>query len=70
MQNVRLSVPDMKCDSCANAIQSALSNLVSVGQTDISLEAKTVAVELEDGGLVEALIEAIAAAGYRATPLD
>jgi copper chaperone CopZ len=70
MQNVRLSVPDMKCDGCANAIQSALSNLVSVGQADISLEAKTVAVELEDGGLVEALIEAIAAAGYRATPLD
>ena len=70
MNNVTLSVPDMKCGGCANAVRSALSKLDSVSQADVSLEAKTVAVELEDSVSVETLIDAIAAAGYRASLLD
>ncbi len=70
MKNVTFSVPDMKCGGCASAVRSALSKLDSVKRADVSLESKTVAVELEDSGSVEALIEAIAAAGYRASFLE
>ena len=70
MPNVRLSVPDMKCNGCANAVRSALSEVDAVKAAEISLEEKTVTVELEDGGAIEALVEAIASAGYRATLLE
>ncbi len=70
MKNVTLSVPDMKCGGCANAVRSALSRLDSVSQAEVSLESKTVSVDLDDGSPVETLIDAIAAAGYRASLID
>jgi copper chaperone CopZ len=70
MKSVTLSVPDMKCGGCARAVGSALSKLDSVKRADVSLESKTVSVDFDDGSPLQALIDAIAAAGYRASLID
>ena len=69
MTSITLSVPDMRCDGCASAVESALSKLDLVKQADVSLDSKTVTVELDADGPVETLIAAIAAAGYEASPI-
>jgi len=69
MTSITLSVPDMKCGGCASAVEAALSKLDSVKRADVSLDAKTVTVDVDDGGTVEPLIEAIATAGYSASPI-
>jgi copper chaperone CopZ len=70
MINVQLSVPDMKCDGCVEAVQSALAVLATVQRADVSLAAKIVDVDLEDDGSTDELIEAIASAGYKAALTD
>lgn len=69
MTSITLSVPDMSCDGCAKAVESALSKLDAVKQADVSLDSKTVTVELDSDGPTETLIAAIAAAGYSASPI-
>lgn len=69
MMSITLSVPDMKCDGCASAVESALTKLDLVKRADVSLDSKTVTVDLDDGGTIEPLIGAIAAAGYSASPI-
>lgn len=69
MASITLSVPDMMCDGCAKAVESALAKLDSVKGADVSLDSKTVTVDLDDGGPVETLVAAIAAAGYSASPM-
>jgi copper chaperone CopZ len=70
MATVKLSVADMACDGCVSAVRSALSEVDGVTRADVSLEAKTAEVDLEDGGSVERLIEAVSAAGYKAAVAD
>lgn len=70
MTSIKLSVPDMTCGGCAKAVESALSKLDVVKRADVSLDSKTVTVELdEDSGPVDKLVAAIAAAGYSASPI-
>lgn len=69
MTSITLSVPEMKCDGCAKAVEIALTKLDLVQQADVSLDSKTVTVDLDTDGPVETLIAAIAAAGYKASPL-
>jgi len=69
MTSITLSVPDMKCDGCAEAVESALTKLDLVKRADVSLDTKTVTVELNTDGPVETLVAAIVAAGYSASPV-
>jgi Cu+-exporting ATPase len=70
MTSITLSIPDMKCDGCAKAVESALAKLDWVKRADVSLDSKTVTVELDAGGPEEMLVEAIKAAGYSASPTN
>jgi len=67
MKNVILSVPDMKCDGCADKVKSALSSISVVSNVDVLLEEKKVTIELTDDVTLDAIISVVAAAGYKAT---
>jgi copper chaperone CopZ len=67
MKNVILSVPDMNCDGCADKVRSALSSLTVIRNVEVSLEDKTVLIELTDDVTLDAIISVVAAAGYKAT---
>jgi copper chaperone CopZ len=67
MKNVILSVPDMNCGGCADKVKSALSSINVVSNVDVSLDEKTVIVELTDDVTLDAIISVVAAAGYKAT---
>jgi copper chaperone CopZ len=67
MKHVILSVPDMSCGGCADTVRTALESLEVVKSADVSLEEKTVAVELTDDVTLDAIIGVVTAAGYKAT---
>jgi copper chaperone CopZ len=67
MKRITLSVPDMKCGGCVSAVQSALAALDGVKSVEVSLESKQAVVELAKERPADALIQAVARAGYRAT---
>ena len=67
MKNVILSVPEMSCGGCADKVRSALNSLTVISNVDVSLEDKTVSIELIDDVTLDAIISVVAAAGYKAT---
>ena len=70
MRSVTLSIPDMKCGGCANAVQSALSNVGGVENADVSFEGKTAIVTIAEDIAIGALLDAIGAAGYTPTVVE
>ena len=64
---VTLSVPDMSCGGCADKVQAALTSLEVVKSAEVSLEEKTVVVELTDDVTLDAILGVVSAAGYKAT---
>ena len=54
-------VPDISCDHCVRAIESALAPVAGVTAVDVDLDAKTVTVA---GGDAAAVVAALDEAGY------
>lgn len=68
MQKVTLSVQDMKCDGCVDAVRSALEGVDGVESADVSLDENQAHVELRDDVKVARLVDAVRSAGYKAAP--
>lgn len=56
-----LSVPDISCGHCKQAIESAVADLADVHSVEVDVDAKTVHVV---GGDSEAVVAAVVNAGY------
>ena len=59
-RHVVLNVPDVSCNHCKMAIESAVSGLAGVDAVEVEIESKSVAVDLDaaaDLGAVRAAIE-------------
>jgi copper chaperone len=63
-RHVVLSVPNISCKHCKMAIESAASELAGVDRVEVDVEAKSVAVYLQDAGDLEAVKAAIEDEGY------
>lgn len=66
MQTVELTVKGMKCEGCAETVQSALSGTRGVRRADVSLESSEARITAEDDVEVADLVEAVEEAGYTA----
>lgn len=65
MQEVTLSVPDMSCEHCVNAINNALKGLEGVENVKVDLPSKTVAFSYQPEDVTMEKIEAaLDDAGY------
>ena len=65
LANVKISVPDMMCESCVEHIEQALGQVDGVKMTEVSLEAKTASITFNADKTDEnALQTAIQEAGY------
>jgi copper chaperone CopZ len=68
---IRLSIPTMKCNGCVSAIEKAIQEAVSdeigIDRMKVDLETKTASVEAEVAASV--LIDALEFAGFGATEL-
>lgn len=69
MKTIILHVEGMMCQNCVKHVKTALENLPGVS-ADVNLEAKTAACTLAGDTSVEALKEAVQAAGYEVTGVD
>ena len=69
MKTITLHVEGMMCQNCVKHVKTALENLPGVS-ADVNLEAKTAACTLAGDTSVEALKEAVQAAGYEVTGVD
>lgn len=59
-------VPDISCDHCKRAIEEALDGLPDVASAVVTVERRD--VEVEGAASDEAVIAAIAEAGYEVAP--
>jgi len=64
---IRLSIPGMKCKGCVAAIEKVLSNDIGIAKADVDLNAKTALVEADVP--LPVLINALKSAGFDATEL-
>ncbi len=63
MESITLSVQDMSCNHCVNAIETALQDIKVDGKAD--LESKTVQVNFDETKVdISAIKEAITDQGY------
>ena len=63
-----LKVEGMTCNGCVNSIESALTKLDAVAESEVSLARKEAAIVYDAEALTEAeLIKTIADAGYQAS---
>ena len=68
MSNSELTVPDMSCDACRQAIEGALSGLPGVSAVSVDLKTKLVSVEHDEQQTsIELLAEAVIEQGYEVT---
>lgn len=66
-QNIRLSIPGMKCNGCVSAIEKALSDDIGVTSAEVELETKTASIETETE--LSVLLSALKNAGFDATEM-
>ena len=59
-----LSVPDISCGHCKMSIEGALNELEGVKKAEVSIDAKTVAVEFASPADLEGIVTAIEDQGY------
>lgn len=63
--DVHLRVPDIKCEGCTERVTNVVERLEGVRSAEVSLEDKTVEVEIADDiVVVDDLTAAIETAGY------
>ena len=63
----KLNVTGMMCQHCVAHVTKALEGVEGVSSVDVSLEAGTATVEAVEGVSDDALVAAVADAGYEAT---
>ncbi len=59
--SITLSVPDISCGHCKQAIESAVAGVADVSSVDVDVETKTVQVI---GGDEHDVVDAVTKAGY------
>jgi copper chaperone len=65
MTELTLSVPDISCDHCKNAIEGALKPLEGVGSAEVSIPDRTVANSFDNDSItLDTIVEAIGEQGY------
>ncbi len=69
-QRLELAIDGMTCASCAGRIERALNKLSAVRHVSVNLASERASVELLAGTSSQALLDAIAQAGYSARLLD
>lgn len=65
----KLKITGMSCSGCANAVERVLTRVEGVDEVSISLEAGEADVTHQEGASTDALIGAVAKAGYGAEAL-
>jgi copper chaperone len=63
-RHVLLNVPDVSCNHCKTAIESAVSRLAGVDKVEVEIATKSVAVYLDAAGDLGAVKAAIEDEGY------
>jgi len=63
-RHVLLNVPDVSCAHCKAAIEGAVSGLAGVERVEVEIESKSVEVDLDAAGDLEAVKAAIEDEGY------
>lgn len=64
---MRFSVPDMTCGHCKAAVEKAVASVDPAARVRVDLASRE--VEVESQAPAPAVIAALAAAGYSATPV-
>ena len=70
MQTMTMTVSDMSCEGCVNAVRSALTQVDGVQQADVTLEDKTARVTHGDSVAADELLAAVRSAGYTPSLVD
>lgn len=60
----RIRVADATCGHCKQTVESAVTGVAGVRAAALDLDSKLLVVEHDDSASAEALVGAIAAAGY------
>ena len=69
MTTTKLSVPDISCDHCKDAIEGAVGALPGVARVDVEVGPRTVTVDFDDGDVdLGAIVAAIEGQGYEVSP--
>jgi copper chaperone len=63
-RRIVLNVPDVSCNHCKMAIESAVSRVEGVDRVEVEVDTKSVSVDLEPTGDVGAVKAAIEDEGY------
>jgi copper ion binding protein len=63
-RHVVLNVPDVSCNHCKAAIESAVSRLPGIARVEVEIATKSVAVDLDAAGDLGAVKAAIEDEGY------
>ena len=64
MSSTTISVPEIHCDHCKQAIEGAVGPLEGVRAVEVDIPARTVHVEHDDSVARRALVDAIEDQGY------
>jgi copper chaperone len=65
MQQVRLSVPEIRCGACEQTIRKALSVVAGIGDVSVDIPSRTVEVAIDDAVTTPAVVHAcIERAGF------
>ncbi|MCB1143810.1 MAG: heavy-metal-associated domain-containing protein [Leptospiraceae bacterium] len=64
MASIQLNVEGMSCMHCVKAVKEEVAKVEGVSTIDVSLENKTVKVEILDPGKQQEVVTAIETAGY------
>lgn len=70
MEKIELKVEGMMCEGCVRRINNILSNIKSINKYHISLEKKTVILELEEDYALKDIIDKINDLGFKAIEND
>ncbi len=68
MRRVSLVVQGMKCDGCASTVSEALAAVTGVESVDVQLGESRASLVVENATSDEALVAAVEAAGFSASP--
>ncbi|MFC2966509.1 cation transporter [Acidimangrovimonas pyrenivorans] len=65
---LKLSIPEMSCGHCKAAVEGAITGLDAGAQVAVDLDSRT--AEVASSAAPEALVAALAEAGYAASPVS
>ena len=67
MKEIQLLAPDIGCVHCAAAIKRSLGATEGISCVSVSVEAKTIRLQYDDGDALDRAFAALADIGYPAT---